>query len=195
MKLIKPTWLPAIETSSDKQIADLGDRVGSHMLDVLFSAFLQISLLLIFMKKELTSLLRDMTALSNSGSNEAYLLEVLKLMRQLNVTGLTLTVIGAWLLGGVIEVLLTLRFGGSIGKILNRLEVIDASTGKRPGAKQILGRWLGLGWAAPVSAYIPSLQIIPFFGYFIAWFDPQRRALHDRVSGTYVVKVSKRYTE
>ena len=43
MKLVKPTWLPAIEIRSDKQIADLGDRVGSHMLDVLFSAFLQIS--------------------------------------------------------------------------------------------------------------------------------------------------------
>ena len=71
MKLVKPTWLPAIEIRSDKQIADLGDRFGSHMLDVLFSSGLQISLLLIFMKKELTSLLRDMTALSNSGSNEA----------------------------------------------------------------------------------------------------------------------------
>lgn len=193
MKLIKPTWLPAIETSSDKQIADLGDRVGSHMLDVLFSTGLQISLLLIFMKKELTDLLRDMLALR--ASNDTYLLEVLNLMRQFDIANLTLIVLCAWLLGGIIEILLTLRFGGSIGKLINRLEVLDTSTGKRPGVKQVAGRWLGLGWAAPVSAYIPSLQIIPFFGYFIAWFDPQRRALHDRVSGTYVVKVSKRYTE
>lgn len=193
MKLTKPTWLPAIETSSGKHIADLGDRVGSHMLDVLFSAVLQISLLLIFMKKELADLLRDMLALR--ASDDTYLLEVLKLMRQFNIVDLTLVVLCAWLLGGIIEILLTLRFGGSLGKLINRLEVLDAATGKRPGVKQIAGRWLGLGWAAPVSAYIPSLQIIPFFGYFIAWFDPQRRALHDRVSGTYVVKVSKRYTE
>jgi uncharacterized RDD family membrane protein YckC len=70
-----------------------------------------------------------------------------------------------------------LLFGQSVGKRLLKLTVID-KTGERPHPIMLLIRNL----VRPLGVAILGL------GYLWAAFDPERRTLHDRVSGTWVIR-------
>src|SRR5947208_255797 len=69
------------------------------------------------------------------------------------------------------------RLGATPGKLVLKLKVV------RPdGAKVSLGRALGRYFAKMISAVLLGI------GYIMAAFDPEKRALHDRIADTRVIK-------
>lgn len=73
--------------------------------------------------------------------------------------------------------LLTWKFGGTLGKLAIGLRVVTAN-----GEPIGLGRALGRTLAEILSA------IILLIGYIIAAFDSEKRALHDHICGTRVIR-------
>jgi uncharacterized RDD family membrane protein YckC len=78
-----------------------------------------------------------------------------------------------------------LYFGGFVaahgftpGKSLLHLKVVDAQ-GRKPGL-----------WQSLMRAFVFMVCVYYFFGIplFYAFFNPQRRALHDVAAGTYVIE-------
>jgi uncharacterized RDD family membrane protein YckC len=83
-------------------------------------------------------------------------------------------------IGATYEGLFVNRFGATPGKMALDLKVV------RPDGGPIsLGRAVGRYFAKYVSA------IILMIGYIMAGFDSQKRALHDMICDTRVIKVSK----
>lgn len=68
--------------------------------------------------------------------------------------------------------------GQTVGMMMTDLRVVDGQK-KPPLIRQILGR---------LSSFIPSLLV---FGVGLIWgiFDRESRCLHDRLSGTYVIRI------
>lgn len=74
--------------------------------------------------------------------------------------------------------LLVWRLGATPGKMLFKMRVVDAATGKKLGADKAFLR----------SLYsILSLRVV-FLGYIWAWLEKEGRAWHDLIPGTMVVK-------
>ena len=67
---------------------------------------------------------------------------------------------------------------GTIGKIVFGLKVTDTSY-QRISLRRALGRWL---------AHLPS-GLLLCLGYAMVAFTPQKRALHDYIAGTLVLRV------
>lgn len=177
-------FLPQSAPVDGRPPAGLTSRVFAHLIDWSVQSAVQFGFAVALAWDEVRALVDDLSTLASSpdvaASVTAAVEDVLK-------GPLLVSVVAAWLLGGLLEVLLTVRFGGSPGKILLGLEVVDVATGRRPGWRRVAARWLGLGWAAPAGVVAPAAQFVPFAGYGLAWFDPQRRALHDRLTGVAVV--------
>jgi hypothetical protein len=175
-------FLAPVESVHGRRPASLWERSASHVIDVLAQASLQIVLAFVFAWGELSGLVRDSVAAG--GDPEVLMANLVEALSG----RLLLSLIAAWLVGGVAETLLTRLFGGSLGKILLGLEVVDATSGRRLPTRRVVLRWLGLGWAAPAGLVFPAAQFVPFFGYALAWFDPRRAALHDRLVAALVVR-------
>src|SRR5205085_12660097 len=75
------------------------------------------------------------------------------------------------------QVWLTARFGGTLGKLALGLRVITVK-----GDKLSLGHSVGRYFAQYVSGVILGI------GYIMAGFDEEKRALHDRICNTRVIK-------
>jgi len=165
-------------------VAGLASRVLSHLLDWSVQSFVQLGFAVALAWDEMLALAEDVSSLATSPD---VMTSVTEAVEDVLKGPLLVSVVAAWLLGGFLEVVLTVRFGGSLGKILLGLEVVNATTGARPGWRRIAARWLGLGWAAPAGVVAPAAQFVPFAGYALAWFDPKRRALHDRLTDVAVV--------
>lgn len=178
-------FLPPRSTAAGREPAGLGLRVVSHFLDWSLQSAVQVVFALVLAWEDLLALAGDLASLSSSSDPTTAIVEAVE---DAIAGPLLWSVLIAWLIGGVLEVMLTLRFGGSLGKMLTGLEVIEFDSGRRPGWRRVAARWLGLGWAAPAGLASPAAQFVPFVGYGLAWFDPQRRALHDRLSGIAVVR-------
>ena len=193
-ELKQSKWLPDRPVCHGKEVAGLGRRVLSHLLDVMVSFVIQLTLLVSILWDTVAQAITDMRAayynsLDASGELlvDVYAASIEQVVASLPfVTFLWVCLLG-WFTGGVIEVALISKFGGTVGKLLTGTELVDETTGKRPKIVKIASRWLGLGWASAAAIAAPWAGLIPFFGYFIAWFDPKRRALHDRLGGTVVV--------
>lgn len=71
--------------------------------------------------------------------------------------------------------------GGTLGKKLLGLAVVTAD-GSSPGFVRSLARALGWVLSTPLAN----------FGFIVALFHPRTRALHDMLSGTYVVEAGPR---
>jgi uncharacterized RDD family membrane protein YckC len=83
-------------------------------------------------------------------------------------------------IGATYEGIFVSRFGATPGKMALDLKVV------RPDGGPIsLGRAVGRYFAKMVSAMILAI------GYIMAGFDSQKRALHDMLCDTRVIKVSK----
>lgn len=80
-------------------------------------------------------------------------------------------------LGVLYETLLVGRFGATVGKMAVGLRVVTAD-GDRVGYLRAFARY----WAKMLSA------IILMIGYIMAAFDSEKRALHDHICGTRVVR-------
>jgi uncharacterized RDD family membrane protein YckC len=169
----KPSW-------EGRRVASLYERVAAHAIDVFIQAGVQFVVLLGLAWENLVEIF---TVILNGESDLAGMLELM----QQDGGVVLLSILVGWGIGGCYETVMTGRFGGTIGKLLVGIEVVDGRSGGRLGYGRSFGRWLGLGWMAPAGAVAPVAQFIPFFGYFIAWFDPQRRALHDRIAGAVVL--------
>ncbi|TDP61601.1 RDD family protein [Roseateles toxinivorans] len=83
-----------------------------------------------------------------------------------------------WLLPGLICILFWCWQGATPGKLLAGIRVIDMRTGARPGLWQSLLRWLGY--------FVSALPL--GLGLLWAAIDPDKRAWHDRLAGTQVVR-------
>ena len=75
------------------------------------------------------------------------------------------------------EIFLTARYGGTLGKLALKLQVITAR-----GERLSLGLSAGRYFAQILSAFTLTI------GYIMAAFDPEKRALHDRICNTRVVR-------
>jgi uncharacterized RDD family membrane protein YckC len=83
-----------------------------------------------------------------------------------------------WLAAASYEIYLTSRYGGTLGKIALSLRVISARGGDLS---------LGLSAGRYLAQLASSFTLL--IGYIMAAFDPQKRALHDRICSTLVVKI------
>jgi uncharacterized RDD family membrane protein YckC len=84
---------------------------------------------------------------------------------------------GQTLVVAVYEIVLTARIGGTLGKRVLGLRVITPD-----GAPLSLSHSAGRYFAQLVTAFTLSI------GYLMAAFDSEKRALHDRIANTRVVK-------
>ena len=193
-ELKQSKWLPDRPVCHGKEVAGLGRRVLSHLLDVMVSFVIQLTLLVSILWDTVAQAITDMRAayynsLDASGELlvDVYAASIEQVVASLPIVTFLWVCLLGWAVGGALEIILISNFGGTVGKLLTKTELVDETTGGRPRLLKIASRWLGLGWASVASIAAPWAGLVPFFGYFIAWFDPKRRALHDRLSGTVVV--------
>ncbi|MCR9259257.1 MAG: RDD family protein [Pseudomonadaceae bacterium] len=66
------------------------------------------------------------------------------------------------------------------GKMLLKLEVVDANTGGKPSTAKFIGRYLGY--------YLAAIPLM--LGIFWVGFDKRKQGWHDKLAGTLVVKNS-----
>lgn len=85
--------------------------------------------------------------------------------------------VGGFLMAWLYYSIMTSKYGGTLGKMAVGLRVIDEH-----GMYPSFGRATGRFFAKIISAC--TLLI----GYILAGFNPQKRALHDSIAGTYVVR-------
>ena len=82
----------------------------------------------------------------------------------------------------IMPALITVPFwryaGATPGKLLCSLRVVDAKSGETPRFTQLLNRFFG---------YFPSFFCLGLGFLWVAW-DPEKRAWHDRLSGTRIVR-------
>ena len=78
-----------------------------------------------------------------------------------------------------------ITWGGTLGKLMVGIKVVDATNGGRLSQGQVIGR--SLFFCLPQS--LPCLGHLFSLGESMALFgDDRERALHDRVAGTIVVR-------
>ncbi|OGY21953.1 MAG: hypothetical protein A2126_00635 [Candidatus Woykebacteria bacterium GWB1_45_5] len=74
---------------------------------------------------------------------------------------------------------LTTIFGGTLGKLVLGLRVVDANGQKINIVKAILREFIG-----KILSFLTLL-----LGFIMVGFDSKKQGLHDKIAGTYVVKV------
>lgn len=84
-----------------------------------------------------------------------------------------------WLVSIVYSVALTVRFGQTLGKMALGIRVI-----RQDGSPNTWGPIL---LRETIGKFVSF--IILLIGYIMAAFDSKKRALHDRIAGTYVVRI------
>lgn len=70
------------------------------------------------------------------------------------------------------------KWGFTLGKYLTGIRVVQADTGAPVTSSQAIRRWVGYAFS-----YFPMGT-----GYLMVIFHPRKRALHDIISGTQVVR-------
>ena len=77
------------------------------------------------------------------------------------------------------EAFFLVRFGATPGKMIFKLKVITAEGG-------------GLTWGRAIARYFAKILsgITLMIGYIMAGFDPEKRALHDYIVGTRVIRTA-----
>ena len=94
-----------------------------------------------------------------------------------NGAGLAVTGIGI-LIAATYEIVMIGKFGATLGKMACKVRVVTAD-----GGKVSYARATGRYFAKFLSAMICAI------GYFMAFFDDERRALHDRICDTRVITI------
>jgi len=82
------------------------------------------------------------------------------------------------LVGWAYFIILTKVFGQTLGKMIVGIRVIRRKGGENSWGNIILRETIGKFLSA----------VLLLIGYLMAAFDGKKRALHDRIAGTYVVK-------
>lgn len=89
-----------------------------------------------------------------------------------------LSVLSLWIVALPYYTLAHHLSGRTPGKRIVGVRVVDAASGGLPGLGQSLARTLG---------YLPSYAV-GMIGFLMAGVDSRKRALHDRLAGTVVVR-------
>jgi uncharacterized RDD family membrane protein YckC len=84
----------------------------------------------------------------------------------------------SWILPAVAVVLFWLARQATPGKMAVGARIVDAKTGGKPSARQLLIRYLGY--------YVAMLPL--FIGILWVAFDPKKQGWHDKMAGTVVVR-------
>ncbi len=100
----------------------------------------------------------------------------------------------AWLVVFIAQLVLLATRGQTIGKILMKIRIVDATTGEHPGwARLILLRTIVNGLISGVLGIIPVVGGMFAFAYFLTdslfIFRDDRRTIHDHIARTRVDKV------
>ena len=90
----------------------------------------------------------------------------------------TFEILVQYLLPMIYTILLWIYIGGTPGKRLFRLKVLDAATGHKVTAGQAVLRYLG---------YYPAM-IVFMIGIFWVAFDAKKQGWHDKMAKTVVVR-------
>lgn len=107
-----------------------------------------------------------------------YYFSLIVLMAKMpQLTGLSVKLAGAWTGAYCLYHFVGSVSGGTLGKRLLGVQVVDRE-GNPPGAARSLVRALGNALSTPLCN----------FGYLVALFHPESRALHDILAGTLVVE-------
>lgn len=77
----------------------------------------------------------------------------------------------------VLTVWFWVKYLGTPGKILLKLQVVDAGTGRALSTPQAIGRYLGY--------YISLVPLM--LGFIWVAFDPKKQGFHDKLAGTIVI--------
>lgn len=84
----------------------------------------------------------------------------------------------SWVLPAVAVLVFWATKGATPGKMAIAAQIVDERTGGKPSTGQLVGRYF---------AYF--LSTLPFcLGFIWAGFDPKKQGLHDKLSGTVVVR-------
>ncbi|MCC7539145.1 MAG: RDD family protein [Deltaproteobacteria bacterium] len=156
-------WTPS--PARDTQvIAGMGKRIVAHIVDSFAVGGMTYGLIWVWLRSQ-TRRFETATHITESQANDL-LVSVLGVIGVVTVLGL------------LYYVLPTTIWGWSPGKKLMGLKVVD-DNGDTPSLgrvvlREVLGKW--------ISSMFCS------FGYFMAFFDPEHRALHDRIATTTVVE-------
>lgn len=77
----------------------------------------------------------------------------------------------------VLTVWFWVKYLGTPGKMLLKLQVVDANTGQALSTPQAIGRYLGY-----------YISLIPFMlGFIWVAFDARKQGFHDKLAGTVVI--------
>lgn len=77
----------------------------------------------------------------------------------------------------VITIWFWIKYLGTPGKMLLKLQVVDANTGQALRTPQAIGRYLGY-----------YISLIPFMlGFIWVAFDSRKQGFHDKLAGTVVI--------
>lgn len=83
-----------------------------------------------------------------------------------------------WIFPMVATIAFWIHRGATPGKLVVQLEVVDRATGKRPTRNQAIKRYL--------SYFLSGIPL--GFGYIWVALDPKRRAWHDILADTVVIR-------
>ena len=100
------------------------------------------------------------------------------------------------LIGALYVIVMTWRWGRTVGKFLIEIRVVDAAR-RRPNLRQSIVRWAAVGWIGIAARWTGGdANRLLFFAqlaiYVPALYDPLGRGLHDRLAGTMVVCTVRR---
>jgi len=87
-----------------------------------------------------------------------------------------------WILPAITVVVFWVYRSATPGKMIFKLKIVDAVTGKKPGTKKFIGRYL--------AYYVSTLPLM--IGLFWVAFDKKKQGWHDKLAGTVVVRPKRR---
>ena len=94
--------------------------------------------------------------------------------------------IGYYLINYILPALVVLTFwiykSATPGKIITKLKILDAKTGKKPSTAQFVIRYLGY--------YLSALVL--FLGFLWIIIDKRKQGWHDKIAGTVVIRDTSR---
>lgn len=83
-----------------------------------------------------------------------------------------------YLVPAIVIIVFWLYRSATPGKLLLKLEIVDASSGAKPSTAQFIGRYLGY-----------YVSIIPLMlGIIWVAFDSRKQGFHDKLAGTVVIR-------
>ena len=86
-----------------------------------------------------------------------------------------------WVLPAIAVVLFWIYRQATPGKMAIKARIVDARTGGRPSAGQLIGRYFGY--------YVSMLPLM--IGFIWVAFDARKQGWHDKLAGTVVVRAAR----